>query len=129
MFTSILQVLSFAELGIGSALVFGMYKPMADNDDEKICALLNLYRSTYRVIGTIILVVGIAMMPFLKYLVAGELPKDINLQILFLIYLVNNLAGYFLYAYKQSLFTASQRVDVISKISMAIQLLFKYNTN
>lgn len=123
LFTSILQVLSFAELGIGSALVFGMYKPMADNDDEKICALLNLYRSTYRVIGTIILVVGIAMMPFLKYLVAGELPKDINLQILFLIYLVNNLVGYFLYAYKQSLFTASQRVDVISKISMAIQLL------
>ena len=61
LFTSILQVLSFAELGIGSALVFGMYKPMADNDDEKICALLNLYRSTYRVIGTIILVVGIAM--------------------------------------------------------------------
>ena len=121
-FSSILQVLSFAELGIGSALVFGMYKPMAEGNDEKVCALLNFYKKTYRIIGTIILVFGLLMMPFLKYLIAGDIPETINLQVLFSIYLLNNIIGYFLYAYKQSLFTASQRTDMISKIGMGLQL-------
>lgn len=123
LFTSILQVLSFAELGIGSALVFSMYKPMAEGDDEKVCALLNFYKKTYRIIGIIILVFGLVMMPFLKYLIAGDIPEGINLQVLFSIYLLNNIIGYFLYAYKQSLFTASQRTDMISKIGMGLQLL------
>ena len=122
LFTSILQVLSFAELGIGSALVFSMYKPIAEGDDDKVCALLNFYRKTYRVIGCVILIFGLAMMPFLQYLIAGDLPNDINLQVLFLIYLLNNVLGYFLFAYKQSLFTASQRTDMISKIGMGLQL-------
>ena len=123
LFSSILQVLSFAELGIGSALVFSMYKPMAENDNAKVCALLNLYKKAYRVIGLIILVAGLAIMPFLDKLIASDLPEGINLQLLFSIYLVNNLIGYFLFAYKQSLFTASQRMDVISKIGMLLQLL------
>ena len=107
LFTSILQVLSFAELGIGSALVFSMYEPMAENDDKKICALLNLYKKTYRIIGVIILVAGLAILPFLNYFVNGSVPNNINLQILFVIYLLNNLVGYFLFAYKQALFTAA----------------------
>lgn len=122
LFTSILQVLSFAELGIGSALVFSMYEPMAENDDKKICALLNLYKKTYRIIGVIILAAGLAILPFLNYFVNGSVPNNINLQILFVIYLLNNLAGYFLFAYKQALFTAAQRVDVISKVGMILQL-------
>lgn len=116
LFTSILQVLSFAELGIGSALVFSMYKPIAEGDDDKVCALLNFYRKTYRVIGCVILIFGLVMMPFLQYLIAGELPNGINLQVLFLIYLLNNVLGYFLFAYKQSLFTASQRTDMMEMV-------------
>ena len=123
LFSSILNVLSFAELGIGSALVFSMYKPMAEKNDSKVCALLNLYRITYRIIGIIILIIGLVLIPFLDNLVAGDLPVGINLRILFLIYLCNNLLGYFLFAYKQSLFTASQRVDVISKVNMFLQLI------
>lgn len=123
LFTSVLQVLSFAELGIGSALVFSMYKPIAEGDDEKVCALLSFYRKIYRVIGCIILAFGLLMMPFLKYLIAGDVPRDINLQVLFLMYLLNNILGYFLFAYKQSLFTASQRTDLISKIGMVLQLV------
>lgn len=123
LFSSILQVLSFAELGIGSALVFSMYKPMAEGDNSKVSALLNLYKKTYRIIGLIILAAGLLIMPFLDYLVAGDLPEGINLQVLFSIYLINNLVGYFLFAYKQSLFSASQRVDLISKIGMLLQLI------
>lgn len=122
LFTSILHVLSFAELGIGSALVFSMYKPIAEENDAKVCALLNLYKKTYRVIGLVILFVGLLIMPFLDRLIAGDVPGNVNIQVLFSIYLVNNLIGYFLFAYKQSLFTASQRIDVISKIGMLLNL-------
>ena len=101
LFSSILQVLSFAELGIGSALVFSMYKPMAEGDDDKVCALLNFYRNAYRIIGSIILLLGLVIMPFLKKLIAGDLPDGVNLQALFSIYLINNILGYFLFTYKQ----------------------------
>ena len=123
LFSSVLQVLSFAELGIGSALVFSMYKPMAENDDKKICQLLNFYRKTYRIIGSVIFGVGIIIMPFIKLLIKGDVPADINIYILFGIYLLNNVIGYFMYAYKQSLLTASQRVDIVSKIAMILQLI------
>lgn len=123
LFTSILQVLSFAELGIGTALVFSMYKPIAEQDTEKVCALLNYYRKTYRIIGIVIFAIGLAVMPFIKYLIAGDIPNDINIYVLYALYLLNNVLGYFLFAYKQSLFTASQRVDVISKIGMVLQIL------
>lgn len=123
LFSSILQVLSFTELGIGSALVFSMYKPIAEADDEKVCALLKFYRKTYRIIGIVILLLGLSVMPFLDKLIASDLPNGVNLQILFSIYLLNSVIGYFLYAYKQSLFTASQRTDMISKIGMCLQLL------
>lgn len=124
LFSSILQVLSFAELGVGSALVFSMYKPIAEQDNEKVCALLNLYKKAYREIGLIILAIGLIIMPFIRYLIAGEIPFDINIYILYSIYLLNNIIGYFLFAYKQSLLTASQRVDVVSKVSMILQIIF-----
>ena len=123
LFTSILQVLSFAELGIGSALVFSMYKPMAEEDEETVSALLNFYRRTYRVIGLVILVLGLMIMPFLDKLIAKDLPSGINIYVLFSIYLLNNVLGYFLFAYKQSILTASQRVDLISKISMILHMV------
>ncbi len=71
LFSSLLQVLSFAELGIGGALVFSMYEPIAEGDDVKVCALLNFYKKTYRVIGIVILCAELIMMPFLRNLIAG----------------------------------------------------------
>ena len=87
LFASILSFLSLAELGIGNALVFNMYAPIAKDDDETLCALLNLYRKIYRCIGTVILVVGLALMPFLKYLISDGYPADINIYVLYSIYL------------------------------------------
>ena len=123
LFTSVLHVLSFAELGIGSALVFSMYKPMAEEDEKKVCALLNFYKKAYRVIGISILLVGLVIIPFLPHLIAGEIPDNINVYLLFGIYLLNNVLGYFLFAYKQSLFTASQRSDRISRVGIVLHLL------
>ena len=97
LFTSILSFLSLAELGVGQALVYSMYKPIAENDIRSISALLNLYKKLYRLIGTIILIVGVAIVPFLGSLVKGSCPNEINLYILYGIYLFNTIASYWLF--------------------------------
>lgn len=126
LFTSLLNVLNITELGIGSALVYSMYKPIADQNAEEICRLLNFYRKCYRFIGIITLVIGLAMLPFIDYLVKGDVPDGINLRILFLIYLFNSVIGYFLFAYKQSLFLASQQVRVTSRINIISTIFLNF---
>lgn len=71
LFSSILSVLNVAELGFSSAIVFSMYDPIAKDDDDTICALLSYYRKIYKVVGSIILVGGVAILPFLTKLVNG----------------------------------------------------------
>ena len=119
LFTSILMVLSLSELGVGSALVYSMYKPMAENDEERICALLKVYKKFYRIIGVIISVVGLILLPVLRFLISGTYPKDINIYILYLIYLVNTALSYFLFAYKKSLWEASQKNGIESRLAAA----------
>lgn len=120
LFSSILSILSLTELGFSSAMVYSMYKPIAENDSKTICALLNLYKKFYRLIGFIILGLGLILVPFLSNLIKGEVPNDINLTLLYFIYLLNTVLSYFLFAYRGSLLTAHQRNDIDSKISIVI---------
>ena len=135
LFTSVLSFLSLAELGVGGAMVYSMYKPIAENDHETIKALLNLYRRLYRLIGTVILFIGIMLIPFLKIIVREELPDGVSLYLLYLIYLFNAVLSYWLFAYKNALLQAYQRNDInskiatiISPISYAVMLLSLYFT-
>lgn len=118
LFTSILQVLNLAELGFSSAVVFAMYKPIAENDSDTICALMVLYRKIYRVIGIVITIAGLAILPILKFFVKGGYPADINLYAIYLIYLGNTVISYEFFAYKGALLDAHQRTDIESKITI-----------
>ena len=119
LFTSVLTVLSLAELGFSSAMVFSMYEPINKGDTAKLCALLKFYRLVYRVIGVAVLAVGLALVPFLPTLIKGSAPDGIDIYVLYAIYLSNTVASYFLYAHKVSLLTAWQRGDVVSKVGLA----------
>lgn len=121
LFSSILSFLSLAELGVGSALVFNMYKPIAEDDSALICALLNLYRKLYRIIGCIIFGVGICLVPFLDSFVKGDCPADVNLYVLYLVFLLNSALSYWVYGYKSSLLAAHQRSDVGSLWGLVTQ--------
>ena len=118
LFTSILEVLNLAELGVGSAMVFSMYEPIATDDRKKICALMQLYKIYYRAIGLIIAVAGIAVTPFLRVIVTGDIPEGINIYILYYLNLAATVFTYWLFAYKNSLLVAHQRNDVTSKIAI-----------
>ncbi|MBO4374631.1 MAG: polysaccharide biosynthesis protein [Lachnospiraceae bacterium] len=122
LFTSILQVLNLAELGVSSALVFSMYAPIAYDDKEKICQLMSLYRYYYRIIGFVVLALGVALMPFLPHLIKGDVPADINIYILYAMHLSATVLSYWMFAYRNSLFTAHQRNDVISIINIVVNI-------
>lgn len=112
LFASVLTVLSLAELGVGSAMVYAMYRPVAEDNKTAIAALLNLYRKIYTLIGSFILVAGLLLMPFLRSLIHGELPEGLNLYIVYLLSLSQTVFSYFFGAYKASLLTAMQRDDI-----------------
>ena len=120
LFTSILQVLNLAELGVGSAMVYSMYKPIAEEDTATICALMRLYKIYYRIIGCVIAVAGLLATPLIPFFVKGSIPENLDLHILYLLNLAATVFSYWLFAYKNSLLMAHQRTDVTSKISLAI---------
>ena len=72
LFTNILSMLSLAELGIGSAVVYALYKPLAQNDEEKIASLVKLYGTAYRAIGLVVALIGLALMPFLNLIIQDQ---------------------------------------------------------
>lgn len=116
LFVSILQILSLTELGISAAMVYSMYKPLAEHDTPAVCALLKLYRTVYRWIALAITVLGLAITPFLPLIVKKDLPEGVNLYILFFINLGNTVLSYVLFAYRTSLFTADQQYSVNNNI-------------
>ena len=118
LFTSILQVLNLAELGVGSAMVYSMYKPIAEDDNITICALMKLYRLYYSVIGLIIAFFGMLLTPFIPKLISGNIPNNINIYFLYLLNLGATVLSYWLFAYKNSILQAYQRTDIVSKVTL-----------
>ncbi len=118
LFTSVLQVLNLAELGVGSAMVYSMYKPIAENDKPMVCALLKLYKKYYFFIGLIIACAGVLLTPLIPKLISGTIPGQLNIYILYLLNLAATVMTYWLFAYKNSLLQANQRSDIASKITI-----------
>ncbi len=122
LYTNILNVLSLAELGVGNAIVYSMYKPISENDTETIKSLVALYKKIYCIIGCVITVIGLALIPALPYLIKDVPDVDINLSVIYVLYLAQTVTGYF-FAYRRSLVFAYQRNDIESKISFLAQFV------
>lgn len=107
LFSSILSMLSIAELGFGAAICFTMYKPFATGDEDKINIYLSYYKKIYRVIGFIILAIGLGLMPFLGFFLNG-VEYTLEIAIIFLLFLFQTCSSYWFLQYRFILFTASQ---------------------
>lgn len=125
LFTSILQVLNLTDLGFSAAVTFILYKPVAENDINTICSIVSFLKKVYRVIGCSILIIGFVLMPFLPQLISGTYPQNINIYVLFLIYLFNAVVSYWLFAYKATILTAMQREDIVSNVYSITMLMSK----
>lgn len=107
LFANIISVLSMADLGFGSAIVYSMYKPLAENNERKLAALLQFYKRVYKVIALVISVIGFSLIPFLKYLVKLDTPIE-HIEIYYILFLANVIISY-LYSYKMCIITADQK--------------------
>ncbi len=108
-FTSLIQILNFAELGISNAIIFELYKPLSENDKFKVNAILFYYKKIYNIIGFVILLLGLIILPFLKNLIYGEIPANVDIYITFFIFLLNTVLGYFMSSYKHAILYASNK--------------------
>lgn len=122
LYTNILTVLSFAELGIGSAIVFSLYKPIAEEDISKIQALMKLYKKAYCIIGLSVMVMGLCVVPFLPYIINEKPDIRENLTLIYLLFLINTSVSYFC-SYKKTLITANQKDYIVQLYSRIFQLI------
>ena len=122
LFTNVLTILSFAELGIGNAIVFSMYKPLATNDTEEIKSLMRLYKTAYNYIGVIVAVVGLAIVPFINYIIKDEPDIPENISALYLLFLINTVVSYF-FTYKKNIIIADQKNYIVIGISQIVLIL------
>lgn len=115
LFTNILSILSFAELGIGTAIIFNMYKPVAEDDIPKIKSLMYLYKKSYNVIGIVIFLLGLCVIPFMGIIVKDTPNIEENIILIYVLFLINTSMSYF-FTYKKSIISAHQKEIVINKI-------------
>jgi len=119
LFSSILSVLTLTELGVGTAFIYSLYKPLAEKDEKTIATILALYRKVYTIVGIVVFVLGLSVIPFLDYIVE-EKPENIveSLTFIYLFFLFNTASTYF-FSYKTSLLNADQR-NYIGTINYAV---------
>lgn len=120
-FTNILMVFSLADLGVGTAIIYALYKPIATGDQEQIRKLMNLYSRAYAIIGIVIIGMGLAMTPFLEFFMKtdAEIP---HLKLIFMLFVVNTASTYFL-SYKGTLITAHQKNYIVTNVVYATSII------
>lgn len=121
LFGDVLGMLNLAELGIGSAMIFSMYRPAAQNDEKQLARLMNLYRTLYRIVALAVLGIGLALMPFLPRLMKGGEGVE-NLQLIYLLYLLQAVTSYLL-SYKNAIYQAYQKAYIRKAIDQVVSII------
>lgn len=134
LFSNIITMLSLADLGIGIAIPYSLYKPLSTNDHEKIKSLMKFYKKIYNIIGTIVLLVGLSLNPFLP-LIIKEMPNIEHIYLIYSLFVIHSASSYF-FVYKKFLIDADQKGYITSKITFIfstilsiIQIIFLYTTH
>ena len=107
LFTDVLSILNFAELGIGTAMIFSMYEPAAQNDEYRLARLMNLYKWMYRAVAASVLLFGLILLPFLPYLIKGGEGIE-HIKLIYMMYVLSSASSYLL-NYKNSIYQAYQK--------------------
>lgn len=122
LFSNILTMLSLAELGFGEAIIFCLYKPLAENDKKKIKALMDYYAKVYKIVSCVILLIGICVIPFFPYIMKDPPAVKESIYIIYFLFLLNTVSSYLL-IYKQSILIADQKSYIVNSIKMFVSII------
>ena len=126
LFSNILTMLSLTELGFGTAISFRLYKPLAEEDDKRVRVLLKFIKQAYRVVGVVILVIGICLIPTLPYIIKDYNSLEVlgvNATLIFMLHIFRNVSSYLFFAYRSIIMQASQKQYVLDIVGFVITLL------
>ena len=121
LFTDVLSILNFAELGIGTAMVFSMYEPAARDDERKLGQLMNLYKWMYRAVAASVLLFGLVLLPFLPHFIKGGEGIE-HITLIYIIYVLGSASSY-LMSYKSSIYQAYQKGYIRAGWNMVCELI------
>lgn len=122
LFTEVIAVLSLAELGVGSAITYHLYRPLAEHDRKKVVQLMWFYRSAYRIIAGVILIAGLVFLPFVPWLIKDAAFNVRYLRLVYVIFLLKTVSSYF-FSYKRTLLDADQKMYLISMTNTAFRFI------
>lgn len=128
LYTNIIGLLSIVELGIGSAIIYSLYKPFAEVDKEKVKGYLNFYSKFYRMVGFVVLGLGLLMTPFLDLFIKGQVDL-MDAQLYFLLFLINTLVTYF-FSYKLCILNVAQegyKISIATTVSKLLISILQYS--
>jgi O-antigen/teichoic acid export membrane protein len=123
LYVSILGFLSIAELGVGAAITFSMYKPIVEKDTNTVSALYYLYRKIYFSIFFIILIIGGLLTPFIPYF-AKQNTGTFNIYLTYFLFLIAQLIPY-TFAYKTSFINANLDNYITTAVHSSGQIIFR----
>ena len=122
LFTNIITMLSLADLGIGIAIPYSLYKPLAEKDEQKINILMNFYKKIYNIIGMVVLLIGLSLTPFLG-LIIKDIPDNVpNLSLIYMLFVIHSASSYF-FVYKKFLIDSDQKGYITSRIIFAFSTI------
>lgn len=116
LFSDVLNLLSMADLGFNTAMVYSFYKPIAENNTKKISALINFYKKIYNIIAITITIIGLAILPFIDLIVNTD--KDIPLLKIYYLFALAGVVISYLFVYKTSIITADQKNYIVVRITI-----------
>lgn len=123
LYTNVITLLSVSELGFSTVITFHLYQPLAKGDHATVRALMQFYRKVYRVVGLVVLLLGLCLMPILPRLMTG-VTDQVNIYLYYLIYLAQTVVSYLFFAYKSVLLVADQKKYLVDLTFCLVQVLF-----
>ena len=114
LFSNIISMLGIVELGVGSAIIYHLYKPIVEEDIKKVKALMNFYKKCYTIIALIILTIGLMITPYLNLFIE-EVTIDINISLVYILFIIEIVCSYLL-SYKRSIINANQKNYLVNFI-------------
>lgn len=126
LFSEIMVMLSLTNLGVGTAIIYRLYKPIAENDEKQVRILLKFYKKAYQTIGFVILILGLCLLPFLEVLIKdydrlGSI--GLNAEVVYLLFLGQSVVSYFFFAYRNCVFAADQKQYIVNAVNMVTSIV------
>lgn len=120
-FTNLLMIFSLADLGVGTAIIYSLYKPLAEGDQLKIRQLMGLYARAYNIIGAAIIGLGLIVYPFLDVIIKLDTPLP-DMTLIYALFVLGTASSYF-FVYKSSLIIADQKNYIFTNVTYLTSII------